>query len=478
MLPSKQLRQVIDLVPGLSDIGGAGVRNEATQQMRRLAGNRMLSVSPHRLASAITSWTFASFDERAKGVAGLDFTAKRDNPLTAQEELEELPSGHWVAARLKSPNPYMDWQQMRRLAMLLLDTTGDAFIWTPTLGDAVPQTMILMPSAGVQLIPGAHEGEPLLKEYRFQGQGGSLTVPEREVCHLRHAWVWPDVFRMMFKGRSLLDAIADAVQVDRETMTYLRALFENGMTAAFGLKIEGEMGPEQFDQFINRAEETFGGSRNAGKMIVMERGMEYVPFTSTGREKELSEIDAGNRRRLCAVTGVPESVLTSEHQNRASSETVEASFQRRTISNLGNLFANGLGAHFSRFERGIQIEIGKYVSGDPADLRADEMHLVGIGLPPNVVLARRGEQPVEGGDTPRYLSNLVTDAQAAAQAQQAAMAASGIPASTTPAQGAPSLFDFPATAPAAGNAGQDALFQMALRALHQPTNGEPINGHG
>lgn len=474
MLPSKALRQPLTAqrhtLPPPPTLNTNDRSREAPAAVRSV-GSRYYS-SYTNFALALRSWTYACIDKRAEEASKSIFTVVRDDTTWGQSEHEEVGSDHWLVQLFKRPNPLMSWRELLYLSTMLCDANGNAYIYTPCgeNGESpVPTSMWLMPSVGMQIVTGDGGGSsggragggtggsnrnrslsnaPLIRGYIYSGVGGYAVYEPHEVLHIKHPYVWSDPQKMYFVGRSKIEAAIEAIEIDHQNQAFLAGFFRNGTMPALAITSPNRMEQDQWELFLARYHESYHGAANAGKMIFLPENMDIKGISSGGREKELTDIDEANRKRLCAVFGTPEPVLTQLHQNKASAEVTQEAFQLGTINSLKTQFAEGMALHFGYYERGIDLVPNLYKSKGSEFELLERRFRIEIGEPRNSILAEMGRDPVEGGDVPMVLEGSIPLAMAiqggGATAPTGAPVPPGAPAG---APGAPATATTGATTP-------------------------------
>lgn len=126
-------------------------------------------------------------------------------------------------------------------------------------------------------------GEPGELVYWVKNDDGSETpIPASNMLHV------PGVLsRNGITGRGLVKLGANALGISRATEDHAGAFFKNGANPNIAIKSPKIVGKETAERLRNQWQSTFGGVRNHYKTILLEDGMDAIPFTLSPEVSQL-----------------------------------------------------------------------------------------------------------------------------------------------------------------------------------------------
>lgn len=168
--------------------------------------------------------------------------------------------------------------------------------------------------------------------------GQSATIAGRDMFHLR------GLSQDGIKGISRVKKAAAIIGTALRAQEASERLFRNGIMASGALKHPQRIGPEAVEQLRRSMEERYAGVDGAGRWMVLEEGMEAVPFQATAENSQLVETRAAQVEEIARVFGVPRPLMGVEETSWGSG-----------IEQLAILFVRfGLAPWFKAWEEAIR----------------------------------------------------------------------------------------------------------------------------
>lgn len=139
--------------------------------------------------------------------------------------------------------------------------------------------------------------------YEYQpSEGGKRTYAPEEIFHLR------GLSLDGINGLSLVKQARDAIGLAFSAELAAGRLFKNGAFITGGLKHPGKLS----DPAYERLKESLAdkeGAENAGKRLILEEGMDYVEFSGSAKDAQMTELRKMQVEEIARVTGVPRPLL-------------------------------------------------------------------------------------------------------------------------------------------------------------------------
>lgn len=139
--------------------------------------------------------------------------------------------------------------------------------------------------------------------YRYQPPNGSArTLRPEEVFHLR------GLSLDGLNGLSLVKQARDAIGLALSADLAAGRLFKNGSFIGGALKHPGKLSDPAFERLKASLAEKEGAA-NAGKNLILEEGLDYLPMAQNARDAQLTELRKMQVEEIARVTGVPRPLL-------------------------------------------------------------------------------------------------------------------------------------------------------------------------
>ena len=332
---------------------------------------------------------------------------KSNASLQQHEEIELADSDHDLCELLRNPNgPDTSYTFMYRHA-LFLELTGRAYWWKVrgSLGGPPVELWHLFPQ-WVTPVPGSRR---LIDHYEIRPQGYGyvnqmFTIDADDVVQ----FLYPSPLSMI-NGHSPTQACAEWNDVGTAIDASRWFMFENGTRPDLIINTDKDVHSEPFTRsqlsaFYAQWDERLRGVDKHGKPVVLNPGMEAVPWTKTPKEMDMLESADQNRIWQMAVYRVSSTIAgISEDENYASSVTHVANFLQRTMgpkfAMTGQAATEQLGREFAE---DCLIFWPENPPTDPEQLNKDiETDAKYGAITPNEIRQLRGREPYEhGGDDP------------------------------------------------------------------------------
>lgn len=230
--------------------------------------------------------------EAAASVPWLYFDGRRERP--------DHPLGHLLHA----PNPLEGGADLLEQLYGFLLVSGNAYAEAVRVDGIVQEIYALRPDR-MTLVPGAR-GWPVAYEYMVEGRKIRYAVSddEKPILHVRLFHPLNDHY-----GFSPMEAAAAAIDVHNAAMGWNKALLDNGARPSGALVYHGPPGvsltADQFERLKSELEDSFQGSANAGRPLLLEGGLDWKALSVTPRDMDFIEAKAAAARDIALAFGVP-----------------------------------------------------------------------------------------------------------------------------------------------------------------------------
>lgn len=142
------------------------------------------------------------------------------------------------------------------------------------------------------------QGERL--QYYVFDQGKARGVQQEDMIHV------PGLGFNGVRSESVVthyarNAVGGALAADRHASKF----FESGTMQRFGIEQKGKMSPEGIEALRNQWVDTYGGSNNSNKPLLLTEGAQIKELSLSATDAQLLETRAFNVEDICRFFGVP-----------------------------------------------------------------------------------------------------------------------------------------------------------------------------
>lgn len=193
--------------------------------------------------------------------------------------------------------------------------------------------------------------------------GSTRRLLQSEVIHLR------DRTDDGLLGRSRLSRASEVVEGVQASNTFARSFLSNGAQPSGFLKTTMTMGPDSMMKLRDQFNARFQGAANAGRIGVLDQGIEWQDVQISPEDAELLETRKFGVEEICRLFQVPPPLVQDySHNTFTNSETAGRWFAMFTLTP----WARKIEAEFARsvfptsggFE--MELDLSGFLRGDPA----------------------------------------------------------------------------------------------------------------
>ena len=252
-------------------------------------------------------------------------------PLVLYEGARELTE-HPLLRLLARPNPRASAGAFLETAYAQLLVAGNAYVEAVAIEGEVRELFLLRPDR-VKVVPGP-DGWPVAFDYSV----GAGTVRIRQdaapvppILHLALYHPLDDHY-----GMSPLEAAATALDTHNAAAAWQKALLDNSARPSGALVYDGPDGTaltaDQFARLKSELEESFQGSANAGRPLLLEGGLDWKPMSLAPKDLDFIEARNAAAREIALAFGVPPMLLGLPGDNTfANYQEANRALLRQTV---------------------------------------------------------------------------------------------------------------------------------------------------
>ncbi|MBY0293175.1 MAG: phage portal protein [Alphaproteobacteria bacterium] len=214
---------------------------------------------------------------------------------------------HPLLSLLQNPNPQQSLSRFMEALTAYLLLAGNAYV-EAVVSEREPLELYLLRPDRIRIIPGA-AGIPLAFDYTLNGRSVRIPVDSfngrSHILHMKtfnplHDWY----------GMSPIEAAAHAIDQHNAVASHNLALLQNGGRPSGALQFcpgrDGELlSEEQRQRLREELREAVEGSRNSGRILIMEGNFKWQEMGLSPKDLDFVEGKYLSAREIAQVYGVP-----------------------------------------------------------------------------------------------------------------------------------------------------------------------------
>ena len=291
-------------------------------------------------------------------------------PWTMFEGRTEI-TAHPALDLLGRPNPTDIGATLLEALFTNLMLFGNAFLESVVV-DGAPRELYNLRPDRMSIIPGPN-GWPAAFEYAVGGDRVRYPVDGAGISPILHLKLFHPLDDHY--GFAPLKAAQVALDIHNAAGFWNKALLDNAARPSGALVYAGPAGSslsdEQFDRLKSELDENFSGSRNAGRPLLLEGGLDWKALSLTPKDMDFVEAKAIAAREIALAFGVPPLVLGVPGDNTYSNyQEAHRAFWRQTViplvSRTQKTFSAWLRPAFGDFRFDYDIDRIEALAGERA----------------------------------------------------------------------------------------------------------------
>lgn len=312
---------------------------------------------------------------------------------------EQELTDHPLLKLLERPNPMQSGADYLQAKVSYLMLAGNAYEERVKIGQDVRELYQLRPDR-MKIIPSGN-GIPAAYEYEVGGRKVRFDVDPRTLdSDVRHLKLFNPIDD--WYGLSPVEAGAYAIDQLNESMAWLQALLQNSArpSGALVMKDGQTLSDDNFNRLKTQIEEQYAGSRNAGRPMLLEGGLDWKQMGLSPADMGIIEAKFSAARDVALAFGVPPLLLNIPGDNTyANYKEARLAFWEDTVLPLLDLIINDWN-NWLALPYGVEIRanIDEIPAISEKRMLLWEMADKSQDLTINERRAMKGYEPIEGGD--------------------------------------------------------------------------------
>lgn len=245
-----------------------------------------------------------------------------DRILSKAVEIEEVLE-HPFLDLMKTVNPFVDESELKEITWLHQELAGNAYWYLVKNNLNLPVQIWTMQPDKTKVVPSKEE---FIKGYVYKQGFDEVFFENSEIVHFKY----PSPTSVYY-GMSPLQAVTYAYDINMNMNKYETGIFSNMGRPEGTLETDQILGEDEFDRLKAQWTQKYGGTGNAGKTAILEKGVKYHAIALSPREMSFLTGRKLTKEEIFNAYGIPLG-LFSEESNRANSEMANFNYMSGTIS--------------------------------------------------------------------------------------------------------------------------------------------------
>lgn len=336
------------------------------------------------------------------------------------------PDGHWAPATdhpiyklLRKPNFWQTPLQFRSTMTLHVCLRGNAYAYIDRDDKGTPIQLIpLMPDYVRPMLDDVYE---LWYQVSFERHDKVFNIPARDMLHLK--WCSYD----SYIGLSPISLMAEAIGKALTTQEHANRFYSNGAAYGAVLTHPATLSDQARSNIRKDMENSYSGSRNAFKTMILEEGMTINKTAMTMQDAQFIEHQNFTASEIAAVYGIPAHMLNIPNRmpNTGSGlEQISMSFLRDTMGPWFRIWCETVetslltSEEYESEELKVEFDTSDFLKTDEASRYRIYTSARSIGtMSKNDIRLRENQPRIETPDGDDYDAPLNSNAAAAGAAQ-------------------------------------------------------------
>lgn len=265
-------------------------------------------------------WVYRCVMEIAKAGSNIPIILYRRNSRGDLKEIEN----HSILELLKRPNTHMSQQEFMENVIAFSQLAGNSYVHHNGPNGKPPRELWVLRPDRMKVIPDRNE---LIRGYQYEVNGQTANLKRKEVSHIKLFSALDDYY-----GMSPIQVGARSIDLDNFSNDWNASLLQNGARPSGAMVTEGTLGDSEYNRLQKAIDEKYAGSKNAGKPMLLEGGLDWKEMSLSPQEMDYIETKSMTRLEICSAFGVPPEIVGDhEHATYSNYQEARKGFYQDTV---------------------------------------------------------------------------------------------------------------------------------------------------
>jgi Phage-related protein len=283
-----------------------------------------------------------------------------------EQEITQKTSPLWRL--LQKPNPYTTRREFMNLIGVFLGIHGEAFVYP--IQTIKGREWYLVDPITVTHVPSGDPFFPVSYWIVNRGTGGVMNLQPDGLIHIKLSNPDPTDPR----GCSPMISARRSIEMQNAIRDWNISTTENGASPSLVVEVPRDLVDEQFEKLVRRMRDSYAGTKNVGKNMILDGGKKLANVGMTAVEMDFIQGLITGAREIAISYGIPPE-KGGDPTNKTYSNLEEASREmvRNTVIPLLDLVYDALWADVEGYDPNVarmdyDMEQVKSMMGDQIEL--------------------------------------------------------------------------------------------------------------
>lgn len=334
-------------------------------------------------------------------------------PQVYDKEQEIWVKNHPVLDLLKLPNADVTWEEFIYALASFYIVTGDAYSIASGKPGSPPKELYCYPSQAVTVLPGKDGFVQTLQttlywgtdlytrdevNNRFRYYNKSKTA---EIWHIKH--FNPTTIQGNVYGMSPLNPIYYEINQHQSANRHNLSVLERGATPSGIMSLNPPIDEDTFTRLQQQMDKTHAGAANAGRMMLLNWGIDYKPTTISNKDMDFLELKKEVTNAIYKNLKIPLALVNTESMTMDNFDKSMIAFYDQAVLPIANrIFSELTNFLMPRYGDNddliLSYDVGDITALEPR--RNEQMKVLkDLGIfTINQLRAESGADPLQGGN--------------------------------------------------------------------------------
>ncbi len=247
-------------------------------------------------------------------------------PCVVKNENGETVKKHALSQLIEQPNQHNNWCMFMNSVVTDLLLYGNSFLFKKE--DEVNKL-----NAQTLKIINDNTGNP----YEYQHENGTFKASNKQLLHIKLCNPYAP-----WNGLSPVSSVSKSALLYDTITNHNQSILDNGGRLSGALVSNSKLTDEQREQLQNAISEKYSGNSKAGKMLVLEGGLDWKEMSLSPKDMDFNEGKIMAAREIALAFGIPPVMLGMESSALNHYKEARLHFWEDTLLPLANLILNNL----------------------------------------------------------------------------------------------------------------------------------------
>ncbi|MCS7232164.1 MAG: phage portal protein, partial [Elusimicrobiota bacterium] len=246
----------------------------------------------------VSAWVFGAVNAIARNISRIPYYIYKNVDNSDSLGTANILKDGELVDLFKRPNKLSTWRQHIMGTVISLELNGEAFwILDRSNVSEVPKEIWLVNPTRFE--PIWDKGNTKIIGWKYRNKNIELEFSLSEIIFFKYPNPYDDL-----RGLAPLSAATLGISQDYYAAEFNKKFFEEGAAISGVIEVEDELSPEAYTRLLAAFEERHKGYTKAHRVVLIEGGGKFTPYTPSYRDFEFTSLRRLNKEEILTAFGV------------------------------------------------------------------------------------------------------------------------------------------------------------------------------